>query len=214
LIFILIDEPERTRDTEIADFVLEKGCDNAPIDPELFKKYIIYARNNITRVQLSEEAKRRLRDYYVNLREKGKNTGTFIITTRQLEGLKRLTIASAKVRLSNVATLEDAERAIKIFEESLRQIAIDPETGNLDIDIVITGVSASQRKALKSILEIIKELEDMTPWGATEEAILSRAEEIGLSRDQTLKLLEKLKKDGDIFCPRYGYYKVFESEGG
>ena len=111
--------------------------------------------------------------------------------------------------MSNIATEEDAERAIKIFMESLRQFAIDPETGNIDIDYAIYGVSAKQRDDIKAILEIIEEFEDQTPWGASEETILAKANERGIPQDKALELLEKLMKDGDIFCPRFGYYRRF-----
>jgi replicative DNA helicase Mcm len=209
LIFVLLDEPDEVRDKEIAEFILSSGYEEPVIDPELFKKYILYARNTITNVQLSDGAKRKLKEFYTEMRKMSKETGSIAITTRQLEALRRLTEASAKVRLSNIATEEDAERAIKIFKECLSQIAIDPETGNFDIDYAISGVSAKQRDDIKIILEIIEEFEDQTPWGASEETILARAEERGIPQGKALELLEKLKKDGDVFCPRFGYYKRF-----
>ncbi|ADB58745.1 minichromosome maintenance protein MCM [Archaeoglobus profundus] len=209
LIFVLLDEPDEVRDAEIADFILSGGYEEPPIDPELFKKYILYARNNITNVELSEGAKRKLKEFYTEMRIKSKETGSIAITTRQLEALKRLTEASAKVRLSNVATEEDAERAIRIFEESIKQVAIDPETGNIDIDYAISGVSAKQRDDIRTILDIIEEFEEQTPWGASEETILAKAEEKGIPQGKALELLDKLKKEGDIFSPRFGYFKRY-----
>ena len=207
LIFILLDEPDEVKDAEIAEFILNGGYEEPPIDPDLLKKYIIYAKNNVTHIELSKEAKERLKEFYVKMRKMSKETGSIAITTRQLGALWRLTEASAKIRLSNVATVEDAERAIRIFEECIRQIAIDPETGNIDVDYAIYGVSASLRDKISTILEIIEEFEESTPWGASEEQILSNAEEKGFSRSEVLKVLEKLKNDGDIYSPRLGYYR-------
>ncbi len=210
LIFVVLDEPDEVRDKEIAKTILTSDTESKKpkIDPELFKKYILFARNEIKDIVLTPEAEQKIIDYYIDLRMRSKEQGAIAITARQLEALRRLTEASAKIRLSNVATVEDAERAIRIFEESIKQIAIDPETGKLDIDYAISGVSAVQRDRIAIIKNIVKELESSTPWGASEEEILERAENAKIPKDKAMEVLEKLKQKGELYCPRYGYYKI------
>ncbi len=210
LIFVVLDEPDEERDKEIARTILSSDTESKKpkIDPELFKKYVLFARNEIKNIVLTPEAEQKIIDYYISLRMRSKEQGAIAITARQLEALRRLTEASAKIRLSGVATEEDAERAIRIFEESIKQIAIDPETGKLDIDYAISGVSATQRDRIAVIKNIVKELEDSTSWGAPEEEILERAEQAKISREKALETLEKLKQRGELYSPRHGYYRV------
>lgn len=210
LIFVVLDEPDEERDKEIAKTILSSDTESKKpkIDPELFKKYVLFARNEIKNIVLTPEAEQKIIDYYISLRMRSKEQGAIAITARQLEALRRLTEASAKIRLSGVATEEDAERAIRIFEESIKQIAIDPETGKLDIDYAISGVSATQRDRIAVIKNIVKELEDSTSWGAPEEEILERAEQAKISREKALETLEKLKQRGELYSPRHGYYRV------
>ena len=53
------------------------------------------------------------------------------ISARQLEAIVRLTEASAKVRLSDYATVEDAKRAIDLMMSYLGDVGVDSSTGQL-----------------------------------------------------------------------------------
>ncbi len=219
LIFVVLDEPDEVRDREIAKTILTSDIETKvpKIDPEMFKKYVLYARNEIKDIILDEEAEKKIMEYYINLRMKSKEQGAIAITARQLEALRRLTEASAKVRLSKIATAEDADRAIRIFEESMKQIAIDPETGRWDIDFAISGVSATQRDRIAIVKDTVKELENSTVWGAPEDEIIEKAKDVierverkKLSKEKIREILEKLRQGGEIYSPRFGYYKVAE----
>jgi len=176
------------------------------IEPELLREYIAYARQNITRVRLSEEAKRIIVDFYVELRSRAKQ-GPVPVTARQIEALIRLAEASAKLRLSDVVSREDAELAIRLVLKSLEQIALDPETGELDIDF-ITGTPKAQRDRIALVLQIVEQLEDMTPKGAPEDEIVRAAEEKGVDAETARTILRKLKERGSVFCPKVGHYRV------
>jgi len=212
LIFVVLDEPDEFRDKKIAEQILSDNIEEKTpiISPDLFKKYVLFARNEIKDIKLTEEAEQKILEFYIDLRKMSKEQGAIAITARQLEALRRLTEASAKVRLSNVATAEDAERAIRIFKKSLEQIAIDPETGKMDIDYAISGVSATQRDRIALIKNIVKELEDSSDWGAPEEEILERAEQAGIDKEKARETLEKLRQRGELYSPRHGYYRVAE----
>ena len=130
------------------------------------------------------------------------------ITTRQLEAIIRLAEASARVRLSDKVTKEDAERAIKLVEASLKRIGLDPETGKIDVDR-IGGIGSSQRAKMIFVLELVKKLYEekgYSPVSFVE--ILEKAEKENISEKELEEILEKLKKKGDIYEPKIGYYAL------
>lgn len=229
LIFVMTDEPGEEKDQQLASHILnmhqlgemlEKFRESElkedlktkiskiepAIDPELFRKYIAYAKNIYP--ILSEEAKRRIESFYVSLRAKAKENSPVPITARQLESIVRLAEASARIRLSETVSEEDVERVIGIVKRCLAQIAVDPETGEWDIDYAYTGTSKRQRDRIWTIKKIIEELEELSENGAPEEEIVKRAEDAGIEESKTREILSKLKLMGEAFCPKYGFYRI------
>lgn len=210
LIFFVRDELEETR--EIARHILDtvtKTEKIAPkISPELLRKYISYARQRIN-PRLTEEARKRIEEFYVEMREVARDSKDVPIplTARQLWAIIRIARASARVRLSNEVTLDDVERAIRLVKLSLKQAGVDLETGKFDIDKIMVGVTKSQRDKIKAIIDIIKELEE--EFGTAKKVeIIEKAKELGISRENVEELLQKLKRDGSIYEPKHEHYKV------
>ncbi len=180
------------------------------IEPELLRKYIAYARKNYFPV-LSKQAIEKIKNFYLDLRKLGEKQGAVPITARYLEGIVRLAEASAKGRLSNVVEEQDAERAINLMKYSLKQIGVDPDTGRLDIDVITTGISKSKADRIKIIYRIIKRLNQ--EYGeASHEAILAEAKEQGIKEETADEIISQLKRQGDIYSPRYGIYKPTEEK--
>lgn len=205
LIFVLIDDPNERKDQELANFILRDGASRTPpLNPDLIRKYILYAREKIKDVRLSEEAIQAITDFYVSLRGAAKQN--IPITPRQLEGLRRLAQASAKIQLRNVATKEDAERAIKLMKISLSQWALDPETGVFDITYGLTGVGIKSRDRLSIIREIIESLD--TGEGADYNEVIEKAVERGISRSHAEEIINKMREFGDAYFPRVGLVKL------
>lgn len=178
------------------------------VDPSLFKKYVAYARQNIKPV-LTDKSTKKILDYYIELRDMGRKSNSFTATPRQLEGLIRLSEASAKIRLKDIIEESDAERAIKIFKTSLEQTALDAETGKIDIDILTTGQSHSERTLIKNVLQLIKELSaNGEPVSIND--ILDVAEAKNIPKDKLGESISKLKKMGEIYEPKAGSYKAVE----
>ena len=186
-----------------------KNVENAPIDQELLRKYIAYARKYIKPV-LSQEAADKIVEYYVQLRKVGNRAGATPITPRQIEGLVRLAEASAKSRLDNTVKLDDAIKAISLFEYMLNKLAVD-KTGRVDIDTLITGMPRERVNKLNKIFGIIKELEEKEEF-AKEVRILEEAEKNGIDRASTTTIINQLLKSGDIFSPKPGIFKIVKHE--
>jgi len=181
------------------------------ISPEIFKKYVAYARQNITPV-LSKEASTKILNYYIELRDLGRKSKSFAATPRQLEGLVRLSEASAKIKLKSQIDEDDALRAIRIFKTSLEQTALDKETGTIDIDILQTGQSKSERNFIRTILKYIKDLsENGAPVSVKE--LYEFAETEGIKDTEKISnAISKLRKNGDIYEPRAGFLKATEPD--
>ncbi|BCS90561.1 MAG: minichromosome maintenance protein MCM [Candidatus Micrarchaeota archaeon] len=178
------------------------------IDRELLRKYIAYARRNIFPA-LTEEARGRIVSYYTTLRKLGKNMNTTPITPRQLEGLIRLSEASAKARLSNKVEISDVERAISLLDYVLRQVAIDKE-GRIDIDIISTNMPKERVSKINIIKSIISSMEKKEGGAAKIDDVIKAAGEQGISTDEVNRLLLELEKGGEIYKPRVGYIKLVE----
>ncbi len=217
LIFIMKDRPNKETDKLVASRILEANKDinkNKPAIPTpLLKKYIAYAKQNCRPI-LSNDAMNAIQEFYLKLRSQYSNEGEEVrpvpISARQLEAVVRLTEASAKVRLSEYATMEDARRAIDLMMAYLSEVGIDKNTGELDIDRVITGISSSQRSTVLNIKSIIRSETELLPKGAAlaMTKVYEVAEKSGMKIDDVEQAISVLKREGDIFEPKSGFIKL------
>ena len=204
--FVLRDVPDPNIDEKIIEHVAKtrffgKKENREILDPIFIRKYIAYARKNC-KPEMTEEAYKRLADFYKEMRQK--STGQVIsITMRQFEALIRLAQASAKVRLSDKVTIEDAERAIKLMKISLTQLGFEPELGVIDIDRVEGSLSASQRGKIRIVRSIIEELQKIFGNMIPEEEVIKRAKEQNV--DNVEEILNKMKLEGEIYYTKPGY---------
>jgi replicative DNA helicase Mcm len=130
------------------------------------------------------------------------------ITARKLEALVRLAEASARVRLSDVVEVEDADRVIDIVRASLQDIGVDPETGQFDADVIETGTSKTQRDRIKNIRTLIAEIEDDYEEGAPVEEVLARAAELGIDEAKAEHEIEKLRQRGEVYEPQNDHLRT------
>ena len=212
LIFPVKDTPDKERDTKIASHILDLQQNVAGAEPviqfDLLKKYIAYVHQNIY-PKLTQGAIEEIRNYYVRLR----NTPTIgdaamkpiPISARQLEALVRLSEASARVRLSNHVTRKDAKGAIDILNSCLMQVGVDLETGQLDIDRITTGITASTRNKITVIRNIIMDFENKGKRAISIEELTAEALDRGLTEVQIEDVINKLKQEGYIYEPKAGF---------
>ena len=235
LIFSILDKPNRKTDTDLASHILgshkagevhenilkskkslftkaqeSKLVKNiTPVfDPDFVRKYVAYAKRNIYPV-LTDEALEVLKNYYVDFRSSSEDSVPF--TPRQLEAFVRLAEASARIRLSETATVDDSKRAISIIDQYLRRVGMDRETGKFDIDIIATGISHSQHERMRSLIDLIKRLCDESSEGsAALSDIISEAEISGIESSKVKDALDRLKRNGQIYEPMHDKYRIAE----
>jgi len=231
LIFVMTDKPEQKRDQEITQHILkahrrgqarryqgeegmtdemekilEETSDIKPIyDIEFLRKYAAYSKRIVP--VLSTEAVQIIESYYLDIRRMGEGDDSSVpITARQLEAFVRLSEASARSRLSPVVEEADAQRAVRLVRYYLEKIA-GTTSGQLDIDMMATGVSKSQRDRIPTIKRIIQRYGDDSA-GVSEEELILHAMEEGIPEREVLSILQKMKSSGEIFSPREGIYRM------
>lgn len=206
VICLLIDRSDEESDRTVAEHILSfyDGADDENTDSsiELLKEYIREARK--INPQLTKESMSALRDCYCELRQLD-NGKSITATTRQLESLIRLSEAHARMRLSGTVEAEDVDEAIRIVKESLLMYAIDPTTGKVDMDLVISGKSAHRKKLMEDLKhEVVKLVRQPTRFvdllektGASEkslrEVIFMLENEEAVFYDKRRGIVEKLK---------------------
>ncbi len=216
VIFSIKDLPNQERDRRLAAGILTShregesraysgpeapAASAAPFPPELLKKYIAYAKRTVHPV-LSDAAFAALSDYYVKVRAQGEEPNAPVpITARQLEALIRLSEAAAKARLSPEVGVEDAQRAIQIMQNFLKRVAMT-EGGKLDVDLVQSGVSHSQRERLDIVLRVMRELQDRPEATFSVEEYLEAADRAGVPANRAEALLQTLRNQGEIIESR------------
>jgi Predicted ATPase involved in replication control, Cdc46/Mcm family len=155
---------------------------------------------------MTDDAQDVIREFYVDFRAKGADDDAPVpVTARKLEALVRLSEASARLRLSDTVEQEDAARVTSIVESCLRDIGMDPETGEFDADIVETGTSKNQRDRIKNLKHLIEDIEADYDEGAPVDEVIEQAiSELGLSESKAEGEIENLRAKGEVYEPRTG----------
>jgi replicative DNA helicase Mcm len=228
LIFTVTDQPDEEEDRRLAEHILTSNYagelntqreemtspdvsqeevesiteDVDPaIDAELLRKYVAYAKQTC-HPRMTDAAQEAIREFYTDLRSKGADEDAPVpVTARKLEATVRLAEASARVRLSDEVTREDAKRVIEIVRSCLKDVGVDPESGEFDADVVETGTSKSQRDRIKNLTGLIEEIESEYEEGAPVDVVLDRAEEVGMDASKAEHEIEQLKRKGEVYEP-------------
>ena len=216
MIFVVRDQPNETLDKEMADFILDlntkdsltdTGTNKDPLIPsDQLRKYIKYARSRFS-PKLSPDARKVIRDFYVDLRkvnQQDKNSAVAVVA-RNLEGYIRMAEAYAKMALRNIITRDDAEKARKLAQRSLEDTSIDPITGKLDADRILTGISTASRQINSYLDAIKKKIDENNGNPIDEEEFITDFEfKNEIARSKIEQFLAKLKEEGTIFSPSTG----------
>ncbi|KAK4835428.1 hypothetical protein QYF36_009585 [Acer negundo] len=190
LIYLILDKADEQTDRRLAKHIVglhfqnPESAEQGVIDTATLTEYMSYARKHI-HPQLSDEAAEELTRGYVELRRRGNFPGSskkvITATPRQIESLIRLSEALARIRFSEWVEKPDVLEAFRLLEVAMQQSATDHSTGTIDMDLINTGVSASERMRRENLVSSARN-------------IIMEKMKLGGPSMRLLELLEELKK--------------------
>ena len=165
LIFLILDPEDEMYDRRLANHLVslyhtcEERTDHGGniLEMDLLKDYVMYAKTQF-KPKLTEESGRALIEAYLEMRKMSSGKGQITAYPRQLHSLIRLSEAHAKMRFSNLVEVIDVEEAKRLHREALKQSAIDPKTGRIDVGILTTGYSSEERRNREQLGHTLKKL--------------------------------------------------------
>nr|CAD2160827.1 unnamed protein product [Meloidogyne enterolobii] len=163
LIFLVLDPQDEEYDRRLAKHLVNfylvadtEAEQQQRVDMAFLRDYIAYAKANICPV-ISEKAGQLLVQKYQFMRSLGKKVKQISAYPRQLEALIRLSEAFAKMRLCNEVSENDVEMAYELQREALRQSAVNPDTGCVEVNIIATGYSEKHKQFVGVLAEQIRQ---------------------------------------------------------
>ena len=139
-------------------------------------------------------------DYYVKTRrEGGEFKDSIAITARALEALARLAEASARIRLSEEATLQDARRAIRLTQNWRHDLMGD----SFDETTMASGKKGSTRNRERIILDIVERMCREMDANVDLTIVLNEAERSDINRTIAEDIIDDHVTAGRMFRPSY-----------
>ena len=197
---LFIDEADKIKDEAISDKVGESfdltqtDANINEQDKTLFKKYLIYAKEQKTKYVYAD-VKHLLTKRYVDLRQDKMTKAISVpIGARQQEGIIRIAIIHGKAELKEKVDIADIEFAIGSSDKYLSQISKGVLVEGIDIDGFETAGKTTFRasKLNEAILVFVKS-----------QGIATSKEIVDMFKDKTkeediMKLVYKMNFDGDL----------------
>jgi len=213
LVFVVRDIPSQEKDREIAQHILSQhgtsGTDTTSlIDVDILTKYLAYAKQNDP--VLTKQAENKIMEFYLKMRSvEGEDKEKMItITPRQLEGLIRLSTARARILLKNQVEEDDADRAIYLFNEMLKNAGIDVNTGKIDIG-VLQGRPRSEVSKLATFMEILKSLEGEPQSPVLEQTFVDElVKSEKFNEEEARNYIRRMVRDATIYESKPGHYNT------
>ena len=213
LVFIVRDIPSQEKDRNIAQHIISQhgfsGTDTTSlIDIDILTKYLSYAKRGDP--ALTKEAENLIMEFYLKMRNiSGEDKENMItITPRQLEGLIRLATARARLLLKNKVEGEDADRAIYLFNEMLKNSGTDVNTGKVDIG-VLQGRPKSEVSKLQMFMEILRSLEGEPKSSVPEQDFVDElVKSDKFSEEEARNYIRRMIRDASIYESKPGHYNT------
>jgi len=213
LVFIVRDIPSQEKDRSIAQHIISQhgssGTDTTSlIDIDILTKYLSYAKRG--EPALTKEAENLIMEFYLKMRNiSGEDKENMItITPRQLEGLIRLATARARLLLKNKVEGEDADRAIYLFNEMLKNSGTDVNTGKVDIG-VLQGRPKSEVSKLQMFMEILRTLEGEPKSSVPEQDFVDElVKSDKFSEEEARNYIRRMIRDASIYESKPGHYNT------
>jgi DNA replicative helicase MCM subunit Mcm2 (Cdc46/Mcm family) len=117
---------------------------NTRLRESVIRKYISYTNRLNPRI-VDENVNKYLLSFFLDLRE---NFGSYLIDQKKFNSVIELAKASARIHLREEIAIEDAERAIKVYKNSLKSIGIDLGSDHPNIRMIMPRQDINKNKKL------------------------------------------------------------------
>lgn len=133
LIWLYRDVVDEFKDTKISNKIMNQmnPSEEQIHDSEKIKRYLNYVRENFF-PELTEEAKKKVTQFYVQLRRMSLKINTIPIDPRRTESIAKIAMAHARIHMKDVADVSDVEFARELMRRSLESFDIDLDSGNIE----------------------------------------------------------------------------------
>ena len=201
-------------DYSIAKKILSRGnvgdVKDIKYSKEFIRKYISYAK--LINPEMTEEVQNFLAEKYSELKDAKRVANqqaksAIPVSARNVESFRRLAEAVARSRLHKKVTLEDAEIGYMKVMFSVRQMGIDPDSGEVE-ELTLSGSVVRDKDVAARIKSIIRGITSKGELLQHDELLNILSHEEFNNVDKIEDILSKLLRSGDIIEPRVGYYKV------
>jgi len=205
-IFVVKELIENSSEATSHILDVAQGKSKTNVDSEFLRKYIAYCRKTCN-PELSDKPRSIIEDYYKSLVEIGRANNSINITFRQLWSLVRLSKASARSRLSDEVSVDDALKAIEVYKFSLSSMGIKDDQASIDKFMI--GEAPKKQKDYDNFVDIVKALQERDDV-ANKADIISSCEEAKIDRKKTLEFIDKSMASGKIYEPKDEKYRWVE----
>lgn len=201
LIYAMRDIPDKEMDTIIADSVNSMHADpqtnrkNIPreIPPELFRKYVLYARSKPV-PEFDPGAQKLIKEYYLQLRTVPSEYP--VIGARQVNNINRLARAAARREMALTITEDHVRYAIGLMRASMSTL-----TDEVDFGVYNSSRTMSQTERIHKIKKTIVDICVKAKCAQIKDiAFTSGFDEVEV--EHTLMLMERNK---DVYRFQGGY---------
>lgn len=207
LIFVIFDTPDAVHDKEVAHAVYMQHKDTQNkrqdiervIDPDLFRKYVLYARTKPA-PEIPESIETILSDYYLSIRGRHQETKDPLISARSLNNLFRVARAIARRELATCVTEIHARLAISITRSSIQSLSLGVE----DHSVANYGSTKSQRERISDIRSAIKQICKNKESATVADIVFVK----GLDEIEVEHTIQTMKRKGELLRIGGGYRLV------
>lgn len=207
LIFLFLDKPDEKEDRAIAKKILSRHrtVSEPLMSAKKIKKFFAYTKQ--FHPTYSSKIEDEIVEFYTKIRNAPRKEGSTAvpISPRYIEVIRRLSEAHAKLNLRDKINIDDVQVAIDLVMYTLRELTLDPETGQLDVDMISTGYSAKGRSKHLRVMEVIKNLSDELNKFSHEE-LIKRIVNTGFSEVEAEEIVNKSLRNGELYEPNPGFY--------
>ena len=201
LIFAIRDVPDLEKDGIVADNInlihnnskINRKNIERVVSPELYRKYVLYARTKPVPV-FESGAQKLIKEYYLTLRKKSTNYP--VIGARQVNVLNRFARAVARREMASKVTEEHVKYAIGLMKAALSTLSDEDDYGMYNY-----GRTKSQAEKVKLIRDAIKEI-CKTEKKATIDIIAFNTGLDTIEVEHTIVLMEKNR---EVYKVKDGY---------